>query len=352
MSAAKRHRLSQGLGYAKNAEAVTFAVGEKWTWNGDCGVLPHGSSYDVTFAREFRYDGARARYLVRELNPVNFRAGGYVVVDDVYTDYDGDEAYGDWRVEAFQPPSGPPVYYGETMRSFEPGLGTFEYEANPAFDPACNPLVNPGCSLLPTRPDASTVKFYHGDHLGTTRFMTDAGGTAVQSSVYSAFGMRVSGTNHRYGYDGAWGYQSHSFDEVPFGMNPDTAFPFLHVGHRYYDPSTGRFLQRDPIGIDGGLNVFAYVLSSPTRFVDDSGSRPHDGLTNEIIWRDRRKREPVEPVQPAPPKKPVLTVPPRYDPDDQFDCAGQCAEDCLTATPVRGSHNLCVGKCIEKLCND
>jgi RHS repeat-associated protein len=157
------------------------------------------------------------------------------------------------------------------MRGFEAGLGTFEYEADPAFDPHCAPIFNPGCSLLPTRPDASTVKFYHGDHLGTTRFMTDATGAAIQSSVYSAFGMRVSGTNHRYGYDGAWGYQSHSFDEVPFGMDPDTAFPFLHVGHRYYDPSTGRFLQRDPIGIRGGTNVFTYVDNVPSRYVDPFG---------------------------------------------------------------------------------
>jgi RHS repeat-associated protein len=101
--------------------------------------------------------------------------------------------------------------------------------------------------------------------------MTDATGAAVQSSVYSAFGMRVSGTNHRYGYDGAWGYQSHSFDEVPFGMDPDTAFPFLHVGHRYYDPSTGRFLQRDPIGIQGGINVYEYLSSSPVNALDPLG---------------------------------------------------------------------------------
>jgi RHS repeat-associated protein len=215
---------------------------------------------------------ARARYLVRELNPVNFRAGGYVVVDDVYTDYDGDEAYGDYQVVTFQPdPLEDPIPFGSTIRGFEPGLGTFEYEADPAFDPHCAPIFDPDCSVWPTRPDASTVKFYHGDHLGTTRFMTDATGAAVQSSVYSAFGMRASGTNHRYGYDGAWGYQSHSFDEVPFGMDPDTAFPFLHVGHRYYDPSTGRFLQRDPIGIGGGLNVYGYVDNVPSRDVDPEG---------------------------------------------------------------------------------
>jgi RHS repeat-associated protein len=153
----------------------------------------------------------------------------------------------------------------------EPEPASFDWTANPNYDSVCNPFVVPNCDQRPALPDASTVKFYHGDHLGTTRFMTDATGAAIESSVYSAFGMRVSGTNHRYGYDGAWGYQSHRIDEVPFGMDPDTAFPFLHVGHRYYDPSTGRFLQRDPIGVGDGPNVYLYVSANPLIFVDPSG---------------------------------------------------------------------------------
>ena len=40
---------------------------------------------------------------------------------------------------------------------------------------------------------------------------------------------------------------------------------------RYYDPGTGRFLQRDPIGIRGGLNVYRYARAEPTLAVDPSG---------------------------------------------------------------------------------
>jgi RHS repeat-associated protein len=65
--------------------------------------------------------------------------------------------------------------------------------------------------------------------------------------------------NPRYGYAGAWGYQSQN------------EFPFLHIGARYYDPATGRFLQRDPIGIVGALNVYEYVGGSPTAKVDPTG---------------------------------------------------------------------------------
>jgi len=40
---------------------------------------------------------------------------------------------------------------------------------------------------------------------------------------------------------------------------------------RYFDTSSGRFLARDPIGIRGGLNVFSYVINSPTVAVDPLG---------------------------------------------------------------------------------
>src|SRR3972149_3827484 len=99
--------------------------------------------------------------------------------------------------------------------------------------------------------------------LGTTRLMSNSSGSSIEPAVYTAFGGRISAPAitdaTRYGYVGAWGYQ----------RNGD--FPYLHVGARYYDPSTGRFLQRDPIGIEGGLNVYAYAGNSPGSNIDPSG---------------------------------------------------------------------------------
>ena len=46
----------------------------------------------------------------------------------------------------------------------------------------------------------------------------------------------------------------------------------MHVGWRYYDPSSGRFLQRDPIGLWGGRNVYEYVRSSPLSWIDPEGT--------------------------------------------------------------------------------
>jgi RHS repeat-associated protein len=46
----------------------------------------------------------------------------------------------------------------------------------------------------------------------------------------------------------------------------------LHYNYfRYYDPSTGRYITSDPLGLDGGLNTFGYVGQNPLVFVDPKG---------------------------------------------------------------------------------
>ncbi len=41
--------------------------------------------------------------------------------------------------------------------------------------------------------------------------------------------------------------------------------------HRFYDPSTGRYISADPIGLDGGMNLYAYVEGDPVNFIDPEG---------------------------------------------------------------------------------
>jgi RHS repeat-associated protein len=171
--------------------------------------------------------------------------GTYMVILGKWSDYDGDEIYGAYTI------SGSAFV---NARSFEPGMA------------AVDPWTDEG---------GDNTEYFHTNHLGTTRFMSDPDGDPVDAAVYTAFGERVDGTNHRYGYDGAYGYQAHNFPE-----SPDDPIPYLHVGARYYDPGSGRFLQRDPIGILAGLNVYLYADGKPSLVVDPLGLQPADQVLN------------------------------------------------------------------------
>jgi RHS repeat-associated protein len=161
------------------------------------------------------------------------------VVSETWTDYDGDEYYADWELVGGVPT--------ETVQYL---AGVFQ--------------MVPG----------GTPEYYHGNQIGTTRLMTGFGDpwpVVTREAVHTAFGelkwVASGSSTTRYGYAGAWGYEEGLMPQ--YGSS--ARFPYLHVGARWYDPLTGRFLQRDPIGIEGGLNVYAYVLGKPLAQIDPSG---------------------------------------------------------------------------------
>ena len=209
------------FGYARNARTATYVISETWTYGATC----PNDNYAIIFAKEFRYDSARARYLNRSLDPAALMtgtSGNYVALSSTWSDYDGDDIHSDFTVV-----SGVPT----TAAQYEPGLWSTE---------------------------GGSSQYVHDDHLGTLRLTTNSSGVAGSLRTFTAFGERLSASQDRFGYVGTYGYQAHA------------EMPYLHLGHRYFDPTTGRFLQRDPIGIKGDTNVYAYV-SQPTLGIDPSG---------------------------------------------------------------------------------
>jgi RHS repeat-associated protein len=124
---------------------------------------------------------------------------------------------------------------------------------------------------------SGTSKFFHLDSLGTARALSDASGAKTDALETDALGTVVSTTGtplgaRPFGFAAGWGYQSDS----------DTGLQRL--GHRFYDPSTGRFLSRDPIR--DGYNWYTYCANDPVNAVDPTGLI---GFTKE--GRERYERE-------------------------------------------------------------
>jgi RHS repeat-associated protein len=109
-------------------------------------------------------------------------------------------------------------------------------------------------------------------------------GGSVYFAAYDGNGNVVALVN---GSDGADAAQ---YEYGPFGepirvsgalakVNPfrfsskyqDDESDLLYYGYRYYSPSTGRWLSRDPIDTDGGLNIYAFVGNNPMKYVDSDG---------------------------------------------------------------------------------
>ncbi|OQB93714.1 MAG: tRNA(Glu)-specific nuclease WapA precursor [Verrucomicrobia bacterium ADurb.Bin118] len=58
----------------------------------------------------------------------------------------------------------------------------------------------------------------------------------------------------------------------------------LYYGYRYYDPDTGRWLSRDPLGEEGGLSLYGFVGNQPVTQVDKLGRNIFKGCCNGISF--------------------------------------------------------------------
>jgi len=61
---------------------------------------------------------------------------------------------------------------------------------------------------------------------------------------------------------------------------------FLYYGYRYYNPSTGRWLNRDPISERGGLNIHGFVGNAPNCHFDLLGRNILDPIT-KTTWAEK-----------------------------------------------------------------
>ena len=56
---------------------------------------------------------------------------------------------------------------------------------------------------------------------------------------------------------------------------------------RDYDPSTGRYVESDPIGLEGGINTYVYAYANPVVYVDPLGATACSSTGPFFDWIER-----------------------------------------------------------------
>ncbi len=109
---------------------------------------------------------------------------------------------------------------------------------------------------------ANTLYFVVNDHLGRPEqiFASTADATLKWKATNTAYGRKIVTTEKIGDYQIGFPGQYH-----------DEETGFAHNVMRDYDQATGRYLQPDPIGLAGGVNLYGYVGGNPVMFVDPSG---------------------------------------------------------------------------------
>jgi len=120
--------------------------------------------------------------------------------------------------------------------------------------------VYDGVGLVAKVTPQNQYYFYHYDGLGSTVAITNSNGAVVNTYCYSPEGLVGAQETipNPFTYVGKYGV-----------IAEGNGLYFMRA--RYYDPEVGRFINKDPIGYWGGLNLFTYTGNNQVSSVDPTG---------------------------------------------------------------------------------
>jgi RHS repeat-associated protein len=111
--------------------------------------------------------------------------------------------------------------------------------------------------------------YYHADGLSSITELTNQSGTVVQRYTYSSFGKVESQLDANF-------LQPYTYTS----RESDTESQLYYYRMRTYDALIGRFLQEDPIGVSGSVNVYNYLGGNPVGEIDPLGLDAVNNLAN------------------------------------------------------------------------
>ena len=210
---------------------LTSQGGVTYTWDSENRLL---STTDGTTTNSFTYDANHRRVTKRT-------AVNGTVTEKTHFIYDG------WN-----------VIEERTNTDTTPGfnLGTFtlskELTWGTDLSGSLQGAGGVGGLLLITDHSAPGTYYHHYDGNGNVTQVTTNTGSTAATYRYDAFGNALQATG-TYALSNTYRFSTTSLDaEI-------TTAPLYYYGYRYYDPQTGRWPSRDPIGEEGGVNLYKFV---------------------------------------------------------------------------------------------
>jgi RHS repeat-associated protein len=126
----------------------------------------------------------------------------------------------------------------------------------------------------------STHYYVAKDDLGSVRGLVRRGGTWTFFQRFDPYGESIASSGTDQGLRFKW-----------TGREYDSETGLYFFRARYFEPGASRFIQEDPIGYDGGSNLYAYVDGSPLEERDPYGLTPGAGYRRDLDYWDKWYRE-------------------------------------------------------------
>jgi RHS repeat-associated protein len=125
---------------------------------------------------------------------------------------------------------------------------------------------------------AGVLSYVQTGHLGQPLLVMDGAGAATWAGETTPFGIFVGTTGT--------------------ASDPDLRFPgqwneagsgLLHNWHRDYDPTLGRYIEADPLGIAAGQSLYGYVSQDPVNLIDPLGLDDEPAYLDQNLSAEERE---------------------------------------------------------------
>ena len=124
---------------------------------------------------------------------------------------------------------------------------------------------NDGITIDPEGLSIEGTYYFHSDHLGSRKYMTDQDGNKIANVDYTPYGEQTTTGDN-------------IFNKKFTGQIEDHKTELIYYNARYYDPQIGRFITPDSIIPDmansQAFNRYMYVLGNPMIYDDPAGHLP------------------------------------------------------------------------------